>query len=143
MLYSSTNLAELYGILFFFGSTIVYKAFSSRDRLLPVVCLFVCLTFDVWRLSDFYIFDFFSRTTGPIVINVGTNHPEVKGIQNCSYMYDGCLLSSREDNSERVKIHWFFLKKKKKIFFSRTSKSNFNQTGTNHPLVRGILNCSN
>jgi hypothetical protein len=49
----------------------------------------VCLS--VWRLasdvslSDFYIFDFFSRTAGPFVIKAGKNHPWVKGIQNSSY----------------------------------------------------------
>jgi hypothetical protein len=30
---------------------------------------------DVWRLLDFYIFNFFSRTAGPILTKVGTNHP--------------------------------------------------------------------
>jgi hypothetical protein len=37
------------------------------------------------RLSvNFYIFDFFSRTTGPILTRHGTNHPWVEGILNCS-----------------------------------------------------------
>jgi hypothetical protein len=32
------------------------------------------------RLSvNFYIFDFFSKTTGPILTILGTNHPWVKG----------------------------------------------------------------
>jgi hypothetical protein len=26
-------------------------------------------------LLDFYVFDFFSRTTGPILTKLGTNHP--------------------------------------------------------------------
>jgi hypothetical protein len=32
---------------------------------------------------NFYIFDFFSRTTGPISTRRGTNHPWVEGIQVC------------------------------------------------------------
>jgi hypothetical protein len=37
---------------------------SLSDRPLSVVCLL-----------DFYIFDFLSRTTGPISTKVSTNHP--------------------------------------------------------------------
>jgi hypothetical protein len=32
---------------------------------------------------NFYIFDFFSRTTGPILTKLGTNHPWGEGILNC------------------------------------------------------------
>jgi hypothetical protein len=49
------------------------------------------------------------------------------------------LPSPRGDNSKRVKIHWKFLK----IFFFRTSKPISVKLGTNHPWVKGILNCSN
>jgi hypothetical protein len=42
----------------------------------------VCLS--VLPSVNFYIFDFFSRTTGPILTRVSTNHPWVKGIQVCS-----------------------------------------------------------
>jgi hypothetical protein len=49
------------------------------------------------------IFDFFSRTTGPIVTKLDTNHPLVKGIQVCSKELDS--FSPRGDNSKRVKIH--------------------------------------
>jgi hypothetical protein len=60
-------------------------------------------------LLDFYIFDFF-RTTGPILIKLGSNHPWGKGIQVCSN--EGNCPSSRGDDSKRVKIHWnFFFKK--------------------------------
>jgi hypothetical protein len=52
---------------------------------------------------NFYIFDFFSGTTGPILTRVGTNHTWVKGIQVCSK--EGDSPSQRGDNSERVKIH--------------------------------------
>jgi hypothetical protein len=46
---------------------------------------------------------FFSRTTGPILTKLGTNHSWVKGIQDCSKERDSP--SPRGDNSERVKIH--------------------------------------
>jgi hypothetical protein len=46
---------------------------------------------------------FFSRTVGPILTRLGTNHPWVKGIQICSKKGD--ILSPRGDNSERVKMH--------------------------------------
>jgi hypothetical protein len=69
---------------------------SFSDRLLSGVRLFV-------RPSvNFYIFDFFSRTVGPILTRLGTNHPWVKGIQVCSM--EGDSTSPRGDNSKRVKI---------------------------------------
>ena len=46
---------------------------------------------------------FFSRSTGPILIRLGTNHPWVKGIHVCSKEEDGP--SPRGDKSGRVKIH--------------------------------------
>jgi hypothetical protein len=47
---------------------------SYFDRPLSVIRLFV-------RLSvNFYIFGFFSRTTGPILTKLGTNHPWGEGI---------------------------------------------------------------
>jgi hypothetical protein len=53
------------------------------------------------RLSvNFYIFDFFSRTTGPILTKVGTNHPWGEGILNCSN--EGDCSSPRGDNHKRV-----------------------------------------
>jgi hypothetical protein len=52
---------------------------------------------------NFYIFDFFSKTTGPILTRLGTNHSWVKGIQVCSK--EGDSPSPRGDNSERVKIY--------------------------------------
>jgi hypothetical protein len=48
-------------------------------------------------------FKIFSRTTGPILTRLGTNHPWVKGIQVCSKERDNP--SPRGDNSERVKMH--------------------------------------
>jgi hypothetical protein len=69
------------------------------------------------RLSvNFYIFDFFSRTTGPILAKLGTNYPRGEGILNCSN--EGDCTSPRGDNYKRVKIHLKFLK----IFFFRTSR---------------------
>jgi hypothetical protein len=46
---------------------------------------------------------FFSRTTGPILTKLGTNHPWGEGIQVCSN--EGGCPSPRGDNSETVKIH--------------------------------------
>jgi hypothetical protein len=46
---------------------------------------------------------FFSRTTGPNLTRLGTNHPWVKEIQVWSK--EGDSPSPRGDNSERVKIH--------------------------------------
>jgi hypothetical protein len=66
---------------------------SYSDRPLSVVRLSV----------NFYIFDFFSRTTGPILTRLGTNHPWGEGILNCTN--EGDCLSPRGDHSERVKIH--------------------------------------
>jgi hypothetical protein len=94
------------------------------------VCLSVCLS------VNFYIFDFFSRTTGPILNRLGTNHPWVKGIQICSK--EGDSPSPRGDNIERVKIHWKF----SKVFFFRTSRPISIKLGTNYPWVKGIQVCS-
>jgi hypothetical protein len=46
---------------------------------------------------------FFSRTTGPILIRVGINHPWGKMIQVCANK--GNCPSPRGDDSETVKIH--------------------------------------
>jgi hypothetical protein len=86
---------------------------------------------------NFYIFDFFSRTTGPNLTRLGTNHPWVKGIQVCSK--EGDSPSPRGDNCKRVKMHRKFLK----IFFFRTSRSNSIKLGTKYPWVKGIQVCSN
>ena len=46
------------------------------------VCLAVRLS--ICLSVNFYIFDFFSKTAGPILTRLGTNHLWVKGIQVCS-----------------------------------------------------------
>jgi hypothetical protein len=79
---------------------------------------------------------FFSRTTGPILTRLGTNHPWRKRIQVS--LKKGDSLSLRGDNSERVKIHRKFLK-----IFSRTSRPKSIKLGTNYPLVKRIQVCSN
>ena len=56
-----------------------------------------------FRLSvNFYIFNFFSRTAGPIVAKLGTNHPLVKEILNCSNKGPGRL--QRGDNYKNAKM---------------------------------------
>jgi hypothetical protein len=81
---------------------------------------------------------FFSRTTGPILTRLGTNHPWGERIQVCSN--EGDCLSPRGDNSETVKIHRKF---KIKIFFFRTSRPNSIKLSTNYLWVKGIQVCSN
>jgi hypothetical protein len=74
------------------------------------------------RLSvNFYIVDFFSRTTGLILTRLDTNYPKGEGILNCSN--EGDCLYPRGDNSERVKIHYFFLN-----LLLQNQQANFNQT---------------
>jgi hypothetical protein len=95
------------------------------------VRLSVCLT------VNFYIIDFFSKTTGPILTKLGTNHPWGEGFQVCSNERD--CLSPRGDNSERKKINWKILK----IFLSRTSRPYSIKLGINYSWVKGIQVCSN
>jgi hypothetical protein len=52
----------------YFSSPELKAQVSYSDRPLSVVRLFVRLSVNV------YIFDFFSRTTGSILIKLGTNH---------------------------------------------------------------------
>jgi hypothetical protein len=46
---------------------------------------------------------FFSRTTGPVLTRLGTNHPWREEIKVCSNVWDNTF--PRGDNSERIKIH--------------------------------------
>jgi hypothetical protein len=69
--------------------------FSSRE-------LKAQMSYSDHLLSVFYIFDF-SRTTGPILTKLGTNHPWEEWIQICSN--EGDFPSQSGDNSKRVKIH--------------------------------------
>jgi hypothetical protein len=46
---------------------------------------------------------FSSRTTGPILTRLGTNHPGVEEIQVCSN--EGGSPFPRVDNSKKVKVH--------------------------------------
>jgi hypothetical protein len=63
---------------------------SYSDCLLSVVSLSV----------NFYIFDFFFRTTWPILTRFGTNHPWGEGIQVCSNEEQHPSL--RGNNTKRV-----------------------------------------
>jgi hypothetical protein len=117
-----------------FSSPELKAQVSYSDRRLSVR-LTVCLS--VRPSVNFYIFDFFSRTTGPILTRLGTDHLWGKGFQVCSN--EGDCSSPRGDNSKSIKIHWKFLK----IFFSITSWPNSIKLGTNYPWVKGIQFCSN
>jgi hypothetical protein len=56
---------------------------------------------------------FFSRTSRPISIKLGTNHPWLKGIQNYTNKGPGPL--QRGDNHKNATMGWGHLK----TFFSR------------------------
>ena len=77
----------------------------------------------------FYIFMFFSGTTGQISTKLGTMHPWVEGIRVC--WNEGPRLFPRGDDYEIVKIHWQNLK----IFFSKTTGPISTKLGTKHPLL--------
>jgi hypothetical protein len=79
---------------------------------------------------------FFSRSTGPILTRLSTNHPGRERIQ-VSFK-EGDSPSRRGDNSERVKLHRNFFK-----IFSRTSRPKSIKLCTNYPLVKRIQVCSN
>jgi hypothetical protein len=58
---------------------------------------------------------FFSRSSRPIIIKLGTNHPYVKGIQNCTNQGLGPM--QRGDNHKNAKMGWGHLK-----IFSKTTE---------------------
>jgi hypothetical protein len=62
-----------------------------------------------------------SRTTGPILTRLSTSHQGRGGIKVCSNKRDSSSPSG--DNSERVKIHWQYLK-----ISSPEQQAKFNQT---------------
>jgi hypothetical protein len=111
-----------------FSSPELKAQVTYSDRPLPVVLLSVHLS------VNFYFFNFFSTTTGPILTTLGTNHPWGKGILN--YYNEGDCPSAIRDNHKRVKIHWTILK-----IFSRTSSPISIKLDRNYPWVKGILNC--
>jgi hypothetical protein len=71
----------LWFIIVVFSSPELKAQVSFSDRLSSGIRL-SCRP-DVCPSVNFYIFDFFSRTTGPILTRIGTNHPWMKGIQVC------------------------------------------------------------
>jgi hypothetical protein len=113
-------------------SFLVHLSWKVKWAFLIGRCLsYICLS------VNFYIFDFFSWTTGPILTTLGTDHPWLEGFQN-NYSNEGGHPSPMGDNCKRVEIHWIFLK-----IFSRTTWPISIKLGTNHPWVKGIPNCSN
>jgi hypothetical protein len=54
-----------------------------------------------------YIEKIFSRTSRPIIIKLGINHPWVQGIPNCSNKGSGPL--QRRDNHKNAKMGWVHL----------------------------------
>jgi hypothetical protein len=71
------NYHDFFKDLLVFSSPELKAQVSYSDRLFSVIrlsvrlsgCLSVCLS------VNFYIFDFFSRTAGPILTKLGPNHP--------------------------------------------------------------------
>jgi hypothetical protein len=106
-------------------SFLTHLSWKLKWAILIARCPSVCLS------VNFY---FLSRTTGPILTRLSTNHPWGEGIQVCSN--EGRCPSLRGDNSKRVKIH--------KIYFniSRTSEQISVKLGTNYPWMKGIQVCS-
>ena len=81
---------------------------------------------------------FFYRTTGPILINLGTKYSWVKEIQVCSN--EGWCPFPRENNIVKMlEKHLPSLK----ISFFRTTGPVSTKLGTKHPWVKGIQVCSN
>jgi hypothetical protein len=54
-------------------------------------------------LLNMYISNFISRTSGPILTEVGTNHPLAKGIENCTN-------EGQPPSHGEINIHKIFLK---------------------------------
>ena len=79
----------------------------------------------------------FSRTPGPILTNLGTNHLWVKGIQVCSN--EGPVPFPRGDN---YKICKNTITNLKNLFFG-TAGPIFTNLGTNYPWMKEIQICSN
>jgi hypothetical protein len=96
-------------LLFFCWTVLAHLSWKLKWAI-----LIACCPSSVRLSVNFYISDFFSRTTRSILTKFGTNHPWGKGILNCTN--EGDWPFSRGDNHKRVKIHWNF----KTIFFSRT-----------------------
>jgi hypothetical protein len=89
-------LEKIFFFIMVFSSPELKAQVSFSDRPLSGVRLSV-------RLYTFTFSTSFSRTIGPILTRLGTNHPWVKGIQVSSK--EGDSPSPRRDNSKRVKIH--------------------------------------
>jgi hypothetical protein len=82
---------------------------SYSDRRLSVVRLSV----------NFYIFDFFSRTTGPNSTRLGTNHPWVEGFQVCAN--EGDRPSARGDkNALKIFKIFYLLLQNQQVKFNQT-----------------------
>ena len=99
--------------------------------------LIACCLSSVSPSVTFHIFNFFSRTIGPISTKLGTEHPWMEGIQVCSIEWP--RPSPRGDDSEIIKLYWKYFK----IFFSRTTGPISTKHKTKLPWMEGIYICSN
>ena len=87
------------------------------------------VSFSNLNLSVDFSHFFFSRTTGPILTKLGTNHPWVKGIRVCPN--EGPRPFWTGDNNKKVKMYWQDLT----IFSSRTTGPIPTKHITKHHLV--------
>ena len=111
------------------SSELFWSPVVCRLSVRPSVRLSVCPSV---RLYTFRIFDFFSRTTGPILTKIGTNHPWVMGGLKFVQI-KGPRPFLRGDNNGIAKIH----------FFLRTTGPISTKLGTKHPWVIRIQICMN
>jgi hypothetical protein len=79
---------------------------------------------------------FFCRTSRPISIKLGINHPWVKGTQSCANQGPGPF--QRGDNHKNPKKGWSYLK-----IFSGATGPILTRLGAKHPRAKGIQNCTN
>ena len=115
-----------------FSSPELKAQVSFSDHLSFVVCLSVRPS-----VCKIFLFGLLLKNQWPILTNLGTKHPWVKGIQ--VYTNEGLFPFPRGDNCKIVKLHWQHFK----IFFSRTDGPISTKLGTYHPWVKGIQVCSN
>jgi hypothetical protein len=125
--YSSLALGPTYTFIFggvgFALNLILYLLFWIMITFYTMLISLICIPSVL--ILNFKIF--FSRTSQPNSIKLGTNCPWVREMQVCSNKGPGPL--QMRDNHKIAKMEWFFL-----IFFSRTIRPLLTRLSTNHPL---------
>ena len=83
----------------------------------------------------FYIFVFFSRTTGPISTKLSTNYPLVKQIMIFFINWRSMFFFPRGNNNKIAKKHWQNSKSKK---ISKSGGPSFTKLDAKHSWVKEI-----